>query len=74
MMRTIKSAELAAVAVILVTLAVLAPLPLVSGIQCWQCAAVDGRKCPENSNMVDSPQVSKITFVDFHFHLFLTVK
>ena len=53
------SAKLAA---ILTLLAALAPLPpLVSGIQCWQCAAVDGRKCPDNSNMVDSPQVSYIS-------------
>ena len=55
-MRTMKSAKLAA---ILTLVAVSAPLPpSVSGIQCWQCAAVDGRKCPDNSNMVDSPQVS----------------
>ena len=56
-MRTMLSARLTAIVTLLV--AALAP-PAVSGIQCWQCAAVDGRKCPDNSNMVDSPQVSFI--------------
>ena len=56
------SARLTAIVTLLV--AALAPAA-VSGIQCWQCAAVDGRKCPDNSNMVDSPQVSFISrFVD----------
>ena len=56
-MRTMLSARLTAIVTLLV--AALAPAA-VSGIQCWQCAAVDGRKCPDNSNMVDSPQVSFI--------------
>ena len=61
-MRTMLSARLTAIVTLLV--AALAPAA-VSGIQCWQCAAVDGRKCPDNSNMVDSPQVSFISrFVD----------
>ena len=56
-MRTMKMETLVGIAIFVAML--MAPLPkLVSGIQCWQCAAVDGRKCPDNSNMVDSPQVS----------------
>ena len=45
-----------------ILVAALAPAA-VSGIQCWQCAAVDGRKCPDNSNMVDSPQVKFISLI-----------
>ena len=24
------------------------------GLQCWQCASVDGRHCPDNAKLVDS--------------------
>ena len=63
-MRTMLSARLTVIVTLLV--AALAPAA-VSGIQCWQCAAVDGRKCPDNSNMVDSPQVKFISLIVLFF-------
>ena len=64
-MRTMLSARSTAIVTLLVA-ALLAPAA-VSGIQCWQCAAVDGRKCPDNSNMVDSPQVKLISLIVLFF-------
>ena len=29
-------------------------VPFSSAIRCWQCAAVDGRTCPEDANLVNS--------------------
>lgn len=37
-----------------ILLVLLLPLNIVDAISCWQCAAVDNRKCPEDATLVTS--------------------